>query len=48
MGKSFVNGERQQSTRKLSEKGANKQGNIEVMKKIKRCSNGKEINFALM
>lgn len=39
MGKSFVNGERQQSARKLPEKGANKQGDIEVMKKIKRRSN---------
>lgn len=39
-GKSFVNGERQQSACKLSEKGANKQADIEVMKKIKRRANG--------
>lgn len=40
MGKSFVNGERQQTAHKWSEKGANKQDDIEVMKKIKRRSNG--------
>lgn len=39
MGKSFVNGERQQSARILSEKRANKQANIKVMKKIKQRLN---------
>lgn len=38
--KTFANEEQQQSAFKLSEKEANKQAEIEVIKKIKRQANG--------
>lgn len=38
--KTFANEEQQQSACKLSEKGANKQADIEVIKKIKRQADG--------